>query len=399
MTSDWILQNLDQANKKINLGLDRVSSVLEELWRPQDEFNVIHVAGTNGKGSVCAFLELMYLKFKPELRVAKYTSPHLISVTERIRVQGNEISEEDFKKLYDVILRTQSEGSSGLACEFALDPSSQAPQDDHQLTEFEKITCVAFLYFKEQGVDLAILETGLGGRLDATNICENKLATAITNVSFDHMDYLGNTLEEIRYEKEGIKREGVPHFEGIDLEFSGYPNSITGQNFLLALKIFESLNDVKLSLDEKQMIIVEFQKQSRARFDLDMKNRILVDGAHNPAGAKELAGFINEKIADEAKTFIIAMMDKDYESFLEELMPCVDLSRDKFIFTKVDSDRSLDPEQMLKRAQTVIASTKRSNQSKVILGEAKDLKEALKSSSGFKVITGSLYLAGEYYSS
>ena len=375
-----MLGDLDQANKEIKLGLDSVREALDLFWRPQDEFNVIHVAGTNGKGSVCAFLELLFLKFEPELRVAKYTSPHLVSVTERIRVQGKEISEEDFERLY------------GVVCGSALDSSSQTLQGDG-LTEFEKITCVAFMYFKEQGVDMAILETGLGGRLDATNIVENKLATVITNIGLDHMDYLGDSLEKIRFEKEGIKRSAIPHFEGEGIPSSGAPNSITGQNFLLALKVFETLNEKLLSEEDKLLILEEFKKQSKARFDLDLENKVLVDGAHNAEAAKELAKFINETIPDEPKTFIISMMDKDYERFLEELMACVDLSRDKFIFTRINSDRSLDPV-ILSEAFTVIASAKRSNPP----AQADNLQEALEQATGFKVITGSLYLAGEYYS-
>lgn len=362
------LRSLDQSNKNIKLGLDRLASVLENLWNPHHEFSVIHIAGTNGKGSVTKFLELLYLKFKPEMRIGKFTSPHLVSVTERISVNGIDISEDKFKQLYKLVLDNDNAAS---------------------LTEFEKITCVAFLYFKEQGVELAILETGLGGRLDATNICDYKLATAITNISLDHMEYLGDTIEKIRIEKEGIKRDSVPHFEGEEIRSSGHPNSSSGQNFLLALKIFETVNDTNLTEEEKKEIIAEFEKQSRARFALDLEKRVLVDGAHNPAAAKELASFISEKLAKEPKTFIIAMMDKDFEKFLEALSVCINPETDRFIFTKIDSARSLDPKEMLERAKLVIANAHQT---------CNTLAEALEKAQGFKVITGSLYLAGEYYS-
>lgn len=413
------LSLIDQADKKINLGLDRIKTRLEKLRNPQDQFEVIHIAGTNGKGSVVKFLELMYLEFKPELRIAKFTSPHLISCTERISVKGKDISEEDFKRLYSIILKIQFERSQ--TC--ARTPSSST-QDDGFLTEFEKITCVAFMYFKEQGVNLAILETGLGGRLDATNICERKLATAITNISMDHMDYLGDSIEKIRKEKEGIKRDNVPHFEGEKFKFKDPPNSIKGQNFLLALEIFESLNDLSLSEEEKRIILNKFRTESRARFDLDSEKKVLVDGAHNPAAAQQLANFIKEKFPNESKTFIIAMLDKDFKGFIEALLPCINLEKDRIIFTKINSERSLDPKEMARTALTVIAreqprdaSCKLRDQgspnfaiiqnpyvaSPLWTGFANDLESALETlrsspDDGLTVITGSLYLAGEYYS-
>jgi dihydrofolate synthase/folylpolyglutamate synthase len=360
--------HLDQADKKIQLGLDRINNILAKLSNPQLDFSVIHIAGTNGKGSVASLLELLYLRHRRDLTVAKYTSPHLVSITERIRVNGENISDEKFDELYKTINEVAS---------------------DNYLTEFEKITCVAFMYFQESAVDIVILETGLGGRLDATNVCEKKLATIITNIGLDHQEYLGDTIEKIRNEKEGIKRPGVPHYEGKDIQTKSFPNSITGQNFLLALKVFEDLNSIVLNELEKKDLLEEFNKQSKARFAIDNDKKILVDGAHNTAAAKVLAEFVNEQLGGKAKTFIVAMLDKDHEKFFDELMACIDLIQDTIILTKISSDRSWN-----------LSSVKESlleKYPKLRLQEAETLEQAIKQAEGFLIITGSLYLAGEYY--
>jgi dihydrofolate synthase / folylpolyglutamate synthase len=358
---------LDQADKKIQLGLERIKIALEQLGNPQDEFSVIHIAGTNGKGSVAGFLELLYLNHRKDLKVAKYTSPHLVSITERVIVNGQNISKARFDELYQQILEISDNG----------------------LTEFEKITCVAFLYFKEQKANTVILETGLGGRLDATNICEKKLATIITNIGLDHQEYLGNTIDKIRLEKEGIKRANIPHYEGEEIQAKSFPNSITGQNFLLALRVFEDLNSIKLNESEKQKIIDLFNAQSKARFAFNSDRNILVDGAHNPAAAQVLAKYLKEYHCNSNKTFIIAMLDKDHEAFFRELMPCIDSNKDAIILTSISSSRSWDA--------NLVMSKLRESYPMLRTQVAQNLQESLALSKGFTIITGSLYLAGEYY--
>ena len=216
--------------QRINPSLDQIKAALERLSNPQDSFKAIHIAGTNGKGSVCGFLEGFFLIngiANDSFKVAKYTSPHINSYTERISINGIDILEETYKSLWKELF----DENLGLL-------------KDEKLTEFEKITALAFEYFKREEVKIAILEVGLGGRWDATNVikAENTLLTAITNISYDHMDYLGDTLEKIRSEKEGIKKDGVTHIElspedRLACDQSN-PNSENGENFILASRIW-----------------------------------------------------------------------------------------------------------------------------------------------------------------
>lgn len=324
---------------KINYSLDNIQRAYDSIG-PYD-FKTIHIAGTNGKGSVCTFLELLYLTCLPNLKVGKYTSPHIWSVTERFSVQGVDISSSKFEAQSSK-LRSRIQSFEHLTSSF-------------QLSKFEELTLLAFEYFNEEQVDVAILETGLGGRFDATNVIpiENRLATAITNVAMDHMDYLGDSIEKIRKEKEGICRNGVPHFDGSSvfakatprpgLEAGGskpFPNSARGVNFLLALEIFESINQLQVGEEEKQEVLKQFPLRHRARFEY--KDRVLFDVAHNPAGMRILNEFICGLPEFNRKIFVLAFLDKDYKSCLEELFAngVMDPDRDLVILTEIDSSRA-----------------------------------------------------------
>ncbi|HEX8435410.1 folylpolyglutamate synthase/dihydrofolate synthase family protein, partial [Archangium sp.] len=178
----------------IKLGLERVQATLEALGHPERRVPTLHVAGTNGKGSTCAFASSAL--HAAGHRVGLYTSPHLVRVNERIRVGGVEISDEVFgRRILEVLERHPDAATS--------------------LTYFEFGTVVAFWHFAQEAVDVTVLEVGLGGRLDATSACQ-PLVTAITPVSFDHMEYLGHTLGEIAGEKAGILKPGVPCAVGAD---------------------------------------------------------------------------------------------------------------------------------------------------------------------------------------
>ncbi len=172
----------------INLGLERVSQVLDILGNPQNSLKCIHVAGTNGKGSVCAMLSsILSQKYKTGL----YTSPHIFEYTERIKINGKDISQEDFAFYGQKVLET-------------------AENNNIHLTEFEILTVTAFLYFKENNIDIAIMEVGLGGRLDATNVIESPLCSVITDIDLDHTERLGDSIEKIAFEKAGIIKENCP---------------------------------------------------------------------------------------------------------------------------------------------------------------------------------------------
>lgn len=175
------------------LGLERMTILMELLGNPQDDLKVIHVAGTNGKGSICRYLYcvLQAAGYKTGL----YISPFIEVFNERIEAGGVYISDEDLAKYTDRVLAQ---------VKVMTDAGHPSP------TEFEVITAVAFLYYKEQGCDYVVLEVGLGGRGDSTNIVKNPLATIIASISFDHTDRLGNTIEEIAAEKAGIIKPGCP---------------------------------------------------------------------------------------------------------------------------------------------------------------------------------------------
>ncbi|HEY6228871.1 MAG TPA: bifunctional folylpolyglutamate synthase/dihydrofolate synthase, partial [Verrucomicrobiae bacterium] len=185
-----------------NFGLERAFKLAELAGRPQDKLKFIHVAGTNGKGSTCAMLESIYRH--AGYKTGLFTSPHLISFAERIQVNRQLIPEPEVARLVTEmrdLLRTLAEVSDFL---------QQPPEIDHP-TFFEVVTIIALKWFAEQKCDIVIWETGLGGRLDATNIV-TPLASVITSIDFDHQKWLGYTITEIAREKAGIIKPGVPVF-------------------------------------------------------------------------------------------------------------------------------------------------------------------------------------------
>ncbi len=190
MTYSQALNALEARREtRIKLGLERVMKVLSLLGDPQDAFLAVHVAGTNGKGSVCAILDSVLRQAGH--RTGLYFSPHLWSVRERIQVGGKMISATEFGRAMAAVLRAEKKARVSL-------------------TYFELVTCVAFWHFRQKGVRAAVLETGLGGRLDATNVVRRPLACLISSIDFDHMNFLGKTLGQIAREKAGIIKPGRP---------------------------------------------------------------------------------------------------------------------------------------------------------------------------------------------
>ncbi|MDD9899173.1 MAG: Mur ligase family protein [Candidatus Melainabacteria bacterium] len=360
---------------KINYSLDNVQAAFDEL-APYD-FKTIHIAGTNGKGSTCTFLELLYLVCLPEIKVGKYTSPHIWSITERFSTNGKDIPEIELTGHCERMRSNPVVAKRGL-------------------TEFEFKTLVAYEYFKAEQVDVAILETGLGGRLDATNVipAEQRLATAITNVGMDHMDFLGNSIEGIRREKEGIKAEGVPHFEPVVIatlsEEKGKqsPNSAKGANFLLALKIFESINNLKVTEEQKEEVLKKLPQRYRARFEY--QDGVLLDAAHNPAAMTELNRFIRKDLPGfERRIFVLAFLDKDYQTCLENLFEnLLDPDQDLVILTEVDSLRATPSfllDELIDANKMIITDPK----------EAIQTAQELKKESDLLIIAGSVMLLNQ----
>lgn len=194
MTYNEAINYIEQIGQKGSvLGLGPVTELLLRLGNPQDSLSIIHVAGTNGKGSICTFLEMLYRE--EERRVGRYISPTIHEYLERFQINGKMMQQEVFAEL----LTTVSAAVSGM-CQDGLD----AP------TAFEIETAVAFLYFVKEKADIVILEVGMGGREDATNVIKHPLCTVFANIGMDHMQFLGDTIEKIAYEKAGIIKRGCP---------------------------------------------------------------------------------------------------------------------------------------------------------------------------------------------
>lgn len=308
-------------------GLDRIKNVLNKLGNPQNEFKSIHIAGTNGKGSVTAFVSNVFKE--AGYKTGTFISPYIIDFRERIQINGEYISEADLTRYAQSVKQTGVE-----------------------LTEFEFITALAFLYFKEQKIDVLVCETGLGGRFDATNALENKAVAVITKIGMDHTAVLGDTIEKIAEEKCGILRScptvTTPFQDKRALEFikSKSQNLIIpdiskleqgentyiykGEKFEISLlgdfqteNSLVAIETVKNSgFDISQDIIYKGLKNTFFPARLEMiskKPLILLDGAHNPDGAVVLAKELSK--FNKKPTAIVGMMkDKNVKEVLREVL-------------------------------------------------------------------------------
>ena len=211
---------MEQVQKRgSKLGLAPVKMLLERLGSPQNRLTVIHVAGTNGKGSICTFLEQLYRA--EDRRVGRYISPTLHCYLERFQINGRYMEEKEFAALLSEVVPV----IDGMKRDGAELP-----------TAFEIETVIAFLYFLNHQVDIVILETGMGGRADATNVVEEPLCTVFGSIGMDHMQFLGNTIEEIAYEKAGIMKAGCP--------VVSYPNSSEVMDVLKAQYSLHNVSNV-----------------------------------------------------------------------------------------------------------------------------------------------------------
>lgn len=309
----------------INLGLERISAVLNLLGNPQDNLKYIHVAGTNGKGSVCTILA--YVLQEAGRNVGLYTSPHIFEYTERIKIfspfadGGKDISKEDFSRLVFEV------------CEVA-------DKNNIHLTEFEILTAVMFKYFDEKQVEVVVLETGLGGRFDATNVIKENLCAIITHIDLDHTERLGNTKDKIAFEKAGIIKPGCPvitseGYEAIkdkadecnslflmtapfeDTENLSLKGTFQQENLSLALAA------IRLVFPEiSQDVINESLKKVKhpCRFQIIEDKHLIIDGSHNPNGALALRESLDFYYPDKKRRFVFGCLkNKDYKKMMEIL--------------------------------------------------------------------------------
>lgn len=317
--SDAVKILSSQGKFKINLGLDRMRSIMEKFGNPQECFDCIQVAGTNGKGSVCAILAeiLKTAGFK----VGLYTSPHIFEYTERIKINGVEISKKDFGEIVSEVLE-------------------KAEENGLDLTEFEIITAVMFLYFSRKNVDIAVIETGLGGRLDATNILKSNICSIITHIDLDHTERLGDTKEKIAFEKGGIIKAERPLFTAENYEAikqialekkspviapqevgGDYELSLKGvyqkENLALALTCIKTMfGGISDKIIRKALKNVEHP----FRFQYFRDKNLIIDGAHNPDGAYALRQSLDEYFPDTPRRFVFGCLkNKDYENMMKIL--------------------------------------------------------------------------------
>ena len=410
-------------------GLETPRKLAALAGNPHERLRFIHVAGTNGKGSTCAMLESIYRQ--GGLRVGLFTSPHLVSFAERIQVNRQWIPEAEVARLAEEMQRALAEFS----------------KETHP-TFFEVVTVMALQYFAEQRCDLVIWETGLGGRLDATNIV-TPLASVITNIGFDHQQWLGDTLEKIAAEKAGIIKPGVPVItaattgRGLEIiaqtaERVSAPLTVVGQATHLPVSPTGD-SPVGPSLAEKladESPARQTQTKSSAPLQLPLPGQhqqlnadvaiatvqaltkqlpiehgviraglesvqwpgriqivefpdgrtLVLDGAHNPDGAEALRAAFEEQFPAVRPTLLIGVLaDKDWPAIVRALAPLAG----RIVLAPVSSERALDPAAMRSACATICPNAP--------LIVCPTLPEALENTArdSFVLITGSLYLVGE----
>jgi dihydrofolate synthase/folylpolyglutamate synthase len=389
-------------------GLETTRQLAARVGNPQEHLRFIHVAGTNGKGSTCAMLESIYRA--AGFRVGLFTSPHLVSFRERIQVNRQLISPADVVRLVAELQRLERRSPDQLDAS----PSQRADLEIGAPTLFEFVTVMALRYFAEQKCDLVIWETGLGGRLDATNIV-TPLASVITNIGLDHQQWLGDTLPQIAAEKAGIIKPGVPVLTTasqpevlavIQSKARSQQSPLTivspaaakvaspallgehqQSNTALALATVETLQPkipVAAAAMERGLQSVCWPGRLQLLIRPDGR-RFLLDGAHNPAGAEVLRAALLQHFAPQPRTLILGMLgDKDWRAMCQILAPLAD----RILLVPVGSERTAPPQ--------ALAESCRSVNPRATVRSCASLPDALThaAADSLVVIAGSLYLIG-----
>lgn len=362
-------------------GLDAIEGLLEELGHPEDNLKVVHIAGTNGKGSIFAYLSSILIA--AGFKVGRYISPTISCYEERFQINGEYITKDELARLYNIVEEAmkREEEKTGL-----------------KPTLFEVETAISFLYFKEEKVDYALIEVGMGGRMDATNVIRHPELTVISSISYDHQAFLGDTLEEIAWQKAGIIKESCPvvlsensdevckvieqeatkkkvkciEIKPTDYEVLSetpygstflwkeqrYETKLPGRhqvsNAVTALaaseylfrKDYEKNNARKAIAEELDEMNVKSAQQGGiirtcwpGRLEVLKKEPLFYrDGAHNPDGAKKLAAFLQKYFTNKKIIYIMGVLkDKEYKKMLRYLMPT---AKEVYVF-KPKNERGL----------------------------------------------------------
>jgi dihydrofolate synthase/folylpolyglutamate synthase len=392
----------------IKLGLDNTIGFLNHLGNPQNDLKAIHVAGSNGKGSTSSFIASILQEMGYE--VGLYTSPHFVKFNERIVINGEQIEDE-------------------YVAEFV--SAHEKYIDEHQLTFFEVTTAMAFQYFKEMKTDYCVIETGLGGRLDSTNVL-NPLAVVITTISLEHTNVLGNTIEEIAAEKAAIIKSGLKVFTGLlDSEAEKIVNEKceeTKSQLFPLKKFLEQEEKTKIRLLKNKMLEInpplkgDFQKSNASlaalvvaetfsvfdekKFNAGVQNvskntglsgryeiysespRIIFDSAHNPEGVTNFLSEFRKEAATYKKRFLIfgAMRDKSIEEMVKKLGEFFD----EILLAEIQYERAAKPEEILGLCNQLNIKSRILDQPVNFIEEFKQTpcKDCL-------VVLGSMYLLGE----
>ena len=363
------------------LGLDAIEGLLEELGHPEDNLKIVHIAGTNGKGSIFAYLSSILIA--AGFKVGRYISPTISCYEERFQINGEYITKDKLARLYNIVEEAlkREEEKTGL-----------------KPTLFEVETAISFLYFKEEKVDYALIEVGMGGRMDATNVIRHPELTVISSISYDHQAFLGDTLEEIAWQKAGIIKESCPvvlsenldevckvieqeatkkkvkciEIKPTDYEVLSetpygstflwkeqrYETKLPGRhqvsNAVTALaaseylfrKDYEKNNTRKAIAEELDEMNVKSAQQGGiirtcwpGRLEVLKKEPLFYrDGAHNPDGAKKLAAFLQKYFTNKKIIYIMGVLkDKEYKKMLRYLMP---MAKEVYVF-KPKNERGL----------------------------------------------------------